>query len=138
MKKLKDLIIEKLKINKDSKPIKNDIDIFDVISYLNKDINDLIGVDFAGSIWLSDIYYDTHWKNMTDINKKSISPTMYFNTKPIMSKVQAKSIVNRLLDKVDNIIAAKVEGPLNGNNTYLVCIIYNYKADIKFLSKLNN
>lgn len=131
MKKLKDLIIEKLKINKDSKSIKDNIDLLDVISYLNKDINDLIGVDFAGSIWMSDIYYDTHWKNTL----KSISPTMYFNTKPIMSKIQAKSIVDKLLNKIDNIMAAKVEGPLNGNNTYLVCIIYNYKADTKFLSK---
>lgn len=133
MKQLNYFISEKLKLNKDSKSRFYNIDIKDIIDYLNDDLNKMIGIDFAGKLWMQDPLYEKDWKDLTDIKEQSITADMCFSTRPFLSKKQAQYMVSRL-QKINGVKYAKFGGPYNGNSTYVVCIIYNYKEDENFLN----
>ena len=144
MKNLKDTIIEKLVITKDTKEKIHNIYIENVLKYLEETYN----TTYVNKLWVMDEFYDQHYDNslLKTIEKDNniiLKIQHFFCTKPIFSKKEAESLCNNIKqeqnnDYNDGILYVKVLDKFGLPNTYRVGIIYDCTLDLGFINSEYN
>lgn len=139
MKNLKNIIQEKLIINKNSKIKKeNNPSIENILAYLTETYNLKFEI---WKLWEQDEFYDRHYSDkLINSLDKSITPQNYFRTKPVLRTKDVNELKRQL--KIDEynkgIIYVQELGRLNGPNTNSVGLIYDYTLDKYFLNSNYN